>query len=74
MVSNQKTTGKATSIPVGILFGVSISMLVTLVGAAIAAWLISAEITPQNSVGYLSAVILALSGAIGAAVSAGRIK
>ena len=74
MVSNQKTTGKATSIPVGILSGVTVSMLITLVGAAVAAWLISAEITSQESVGYLSAVILVLGGAIGAAVSAGRIK
>lgn len=74
MVSNHKVTGKASNIPMGILLGLSVSILITLVGAAVAAWMISGELTGQETLGYLSAGILLLASAAGSIVAAGRIK
>lgn len=74
MVSNRKVTGKASTIPVGIMLGLGVSMLITVAGAAAAAWLISSEVTAQDSIGYLSAAVLVLSSAAGALAAAGKIK
>ena len=74
MVANQKVTGRSASIPWGIGIGVLVSVLLTVVGSAVVALLVSSETLPENGIGYCSIVILILSASIGSAVSYGLIK
>ena len=74
MTINKKVTGTAASIPVGLGWGVLVSMTATLTGAAIAAKLIEREVLSWAQSGYAVLVILLLSAWMGAMVSAGKIK
>lgn len=74
MVVNQKVTGTAASMPVGLTVGVLISVGMTLGGSMIAAWLVSAEKIPESGIGYAALVILLLSSALGALAAVKRIK
>lgn len=74
MVTNRKVTGIAASMPAGLAVGGIVSLLVTLLGAVLAANLISGEKIPEGSIGYCSMVILLLSSITGAAVAVNRIK
>lgn len=74
MTVNQKVTGTASSIPVGLALGTLTSLGVTVLGAALTAWLILRGSIPEDWVGYGAMVILLLSSAAGAAVATERIK
>ena len=74
MVKNRKPTGTASSIPAGIAFGVLISMIITLLGTAISAYLVHSESIRQESIGYASMAVLLVSGAVGALTAINRIK
>lgn len=74
MVLNRKVTGAATTIPSGIALGLLVSLAVTLLGAALTAYLVSAEKIGENGIGYSAMIILALGSAAGAWLSMSKIK
>lgn len=74
MVSNQKVTGKAMSLPAGLALGGIISLSVTILGAVIAGKMIDGEVMAQNAVGYAAMVILLLAALLGAVTASGNIK
>ena len=74
MVSNKKVTGAATTIPLGLSLGLALSILITLAGAALIAYLMLKESVPENAVGYTSMIVLALASMAGSWLAAARIK
>lgn len=74
MTVNQKVTGTAVSIPVGLALGTGVSLGITAVLSAVTAWLILRGTFPEESVGYCAMVILLLSAAAGAATAIRKIK
>lgn len=74
MVTNRKATGRAMSMGGGIALGTGLSLLVTLIGAMLVAWLIANEKLPEASVGYGSMVILLCASVTGAWLAAAKIK
>ena len=74
MTVNQKVTGTASTIPVGLALGVLTSLGITILASAVTAWLILRGTLAENSVGYCAMVILLLASMAGAAVAIGRIK
>lgn len=74
MITNKKGTGRATPMPVGFGLGVGISVGVTLILSAFIAYLVQTGSLEESAVGYSSGLILLLSSALGALVSASRIK
>lgn len=74
MTVNQKVTGTAVSIPVGLTIGAMVSLAITGVLSALTAWLILGGNLLENSVGYCAMVILLISSAAGAAAAIHKIK
>ena len=74
MVSNRKSTGTASSIPAGIAIAAIVSLVITLLGSVVSAYLVQSELIRQESIGYASMVVLVVSGAVGALVAMARIK
>lgn len=74
MVRNQKVTGTAGTLPAGVVLGLMLSLGVTLAGAAVTAWLLSAERIGEGGTGYCALVILVLSSALGAWLAMARIR
>ena len=74
MTLNQKVSGTASSLPVGIVLGVLTALLITLTGSTVTAWLILGEKIGESSIGYCSALITLLSSAAGAEISWLRTK
>lgn len=74
MVLNQKPTGRASSMPTGLLFGAMVSLGITLLAAALIAKLVSAEYIEESGIGY--GIMAALLGAsfAGALLASGKIK
>lgn len=74
MVVNQKASGKAVSMPMGLLVGSAVSMGMTLVCAAVIAKLVDSERIAWENVGYGIVVMLIGSSFVGAMVSCSKIK
>lgn len=74
MKVRQKTTGTASSVPGGLACGAQAAVVITLVGAAVTAFLINTEKLAWKNTGYAVIAILILSSWIGAMVTAGRVK
>ena len=74
MVSNQRPTGRAVSMPKGLLLGELGSLAVTISATAVLAKLVDVEIVAWERVGYGGMLILLLSSAAGALISSQRIK
>ena len=74
MVVNKKVTGKAMSMPAGLALGTGIGLIVTLVMAALGAYLVLGGKLPEKSIGYISMAALLASSALGAIIAATRIK
>ena len=74
MVRNKKVTGTAASIPVGLCIGTAAALVVTLVGALVAAWLIETEKIGEEAIGYCSMVILMAASMLGAFTAQALIK
>lgn len=74
MVVNKKVTGKAVSVPVGLLMGQAIAMIVSVLGSIIAANMILTETLEASAIGYCAIVILMLASASCALISAWMIK
>ena len=74
MVKNQKMTGRASSMPAGLAYGLAVSMAVTLLGSALLASLVDRETLAWENVGYgVMAMVLAASF-LGATAALGKIK
>ena len=67
-------SGRASSIPAGLMWGVGISLLMTLVSAVIIATLVNKEILAWQNIGYGIMIMMLCSSFLGARVSVGKIK
>ena len=74
MTVNRKPTGRATSIPVGLAWGATASLIMTVMGTAVVAKLIDSGVMDWNQCGYGVLVILVQSAWIGAILAAGKIR
>lgn len=74
MVVNQKVTGTTKSMAGGIAVGWGISVLATLLGAMIVAYLLSREMMQMSAVGYGTMIILLGASAAGAALASRCIR
>ena len=74
MVTRQKVTGRASSVPSGLAAGAAVSMAVTVIICSLAAWLITSEIIPQKQIGYCSLAALLLSAILGSMTAMSRMK
>ena len=70
----KKTTGKGPSIPMGIGLGVLLSLAVTVTGAAVMAYVLSAEKMAVSNVGWGTIVIAAIASFAGGLLAAGLAK
>ena len=64
----------ASSIPAGIGIGLLVSVVITLAGSALTAYLVYSESVPEEGMGYGIILTLLLSTIIGAWISVGRIQ
>ena len=73
-MGGQRFTGRATSIPGGLAIGAAVSMLVTVLVAAIGAHLVMSGIIPQEQIGYCSICALVSAGIVGALTASTKVK
>ena len=73
MVIN-RVSGKASSIPVGLMWGAAASILFTFVLSAVLAVLIDREKLSWENIGYGIMLMLLVSSFLGAKISCGKIK
>ena len=74
MILNQKVTGRASSIPGGLVIAGVVSMITTVIIVVIGAILISREIMSQDHIGYCVMLALLAGATAGSATAAGKIK
>lgn len=74
MVVNQKVTGRASSIPVGLAVGLGVSLTVTMIMSMLVAYLQSTEMISDSGVGYGAMLTLLLSSAAGAGAAWRKVK
>ena len=74
MVMNQKPSGRASSMPMGVLTGLAVSLSVTILLAAISAKLIDIQWIGEKDIGYCAMVILIAAPFAGAKSAQKRIK
>lgn len=74
MAKNVKQSGRAVSMPAGLLLGAIISIVWTILGAMGLAKMIDNETLGENMVGYGAVIILISAAFIGALVADRRIK
>ena len=61
-------------IPAGIAIGTLISLVVSIIGAAVSAWLVSSEKMGEGGIGYAALVVVALAAVSGAWFSTSMIR
>lgn len=74
MVRNQKPTGRAMSMPGGVLVGTAVSVILTLAAVAILAKMIDMEMMEWESVGYGIMLTLIVASSLGAVAACSKIK
>lgn len=74
MVTNQKRTGTAITMPAGLALGAAVSLVITIGAAAIIALLIQEEIIPESAAGYGVMILLLLAATAGTATANRKIK
>lgn len=74
MLLNQRTTGKAMSIPAGVGASLLVSMGITITFSLVLAWIIGSERAGEGIIGYGAMMLLLLSSYCGALFAASRIK
>jgi len=74
MITKQKATGRASSIPAGIGWGMLSAFSITAVGAGILALMMAGEKMNPDSLGYGIIFVLLAASCAGALVTAVRIK
>jgi putative membrane protein (TIGR04086 family) len=70
----QQVKGRAASIPGGLAIGAFVSMMVTILVAAVGANLVMKEILPQEQIGYCSIFALLSAGIIGPITASVKVK
>lgn len=66
MRHNRKIKGTATGIPAGLAIGALISLIITMAGAAVTAYLVLKERVGENGIGYASMIVLFIGSTMGA--------
>lgn len=74
MVTNRKPTGRAATIPVGLLTGGAAALVSTLALTAVLAKLMESEILPEENIGYGVMVLLLVSAFLGSTIACRRVK
>lgn len=74
MVTNQKNTGRAKSIPAGLALGTVVSLAVTLISVALLAYLVDHEYIPWENTGYGIMILVLLASFTGAKTAANSVK
>ena len=74
MTVNQKVTGTAVTMPMGICIGSSISVALTILGAGFVAKLISMEMLQETAIGYGAMIIILLASISGAGIAVRKVK
>lgn len=74
MVRNQKTTGRAMSIPAGLAVGAAVSAGLTVLFTALLAKLLDMETLAWENIGYGIMIMLLLASFFGAIVSYAKVK
>lgn len=74
MVTNQKSTGRASSLWAGLAFGGAVSTGITLVITAVLAKLLDLEKLQWENIGYGILIMIITSSFMGAIVAFGKIK
>ncbi len=74
MAGKRKRNGRVMAVPAGVCLGVGVSGLVTVLGAAVLAWLVSAERVGEASVGWGCMLIQVVSSAAGCLGAWGAIR
>ena len=74
MVTNQKPTGRAVSMPAGLAMGVSVSLVITIAGIWLLACLVSGERLLWENIGYGIMLVLLAASVSGAAIASAKIK
>ena len=74
MTINQKVTGTAVTMPVGICIGCVVSTALTILGAGLVAKLIDMEVLRENAIGYGAMMIILLASISGAGIAVTKIK
>ena len=74
MVVNKRVSGQSKPMAVGLAVGCGISLVFTLLGAALIANLVLSQKMSSESIGYGAVIILLLASAIGAWLSYAMIK
>lgn len=69
-----KMSGKTMGIPAGIAIGTLISLVISIAGAAVSAWLVSSEKIGEGGIGYAALVVVALAAVSGAWFCTSMIK
>lgn len=70
----KKRTGRALSIPEGLIYGVCMSIGITLAGISLAAKMIEGELLEESAIGYAVMIILLLASCAGAMIAQSKIK
>ncbi len=74
MKAMQVLSGRASSLPGGLAFGVCISAGITFLGTAILTWMLDREIILWEKIGYGIMITLLLASFLGALAAYGKIK
>lgn len=74
MVINRKPTGRAATIPIGLLTGGVAALLSTLTLSAVLAKLMEGEVLPSEYIGYGVMIMLLVSAFSGSAIACKRVK
>lgn len=74
MVANQKVTGRAINMPAGIGMGLALCAMITMLGSALIAWLVTRQIIPHSAIGYGSMGILLAASLLGSWLAVNRVK
>lgn len=74
MVRTKINTGKAASMPGGLVLGAGISVAVTIILSAVIAKLVQTEALQQDQIGYAVMVLLITASSLGAAIAQGKVK
>lgn len=73
-MTNQKLTGRAKSMPVGLTLGAVGSLAITLILAIVGAKLVDSGVVTEGAIGYIAMVTLFLASFTGAVIAVGSIK
>lgn len=74
MVTNRKPTGRAATIPIGLLTGGVTALASTLALTAVLAKLMDGEILPEENIGYGVMILLLISAFLGSCMACKRVQ